>query len=123
MKVLLSIISLFLLPFLIHNALSKPAELLDLNFDTLTPAANDDGLENIEARTEEAEEGGGKQTSSALTLDDLFGSFSTSTLNDVLRTKGLSNLVSQQQTSKFFWGQRFIISQGKDNFPLVRYCY
>ena len=98
MKVLLSIISLFLLPFLIHNGLSKPAELLDLNFDTLTPAAND-GSTNIEARTdEEAEEGGGKQTSSALTLDDLFGSFSTSTLNDVLRTKGLSNLVSQQQT-------------------------
>ena len=102
MKVLLSIISLFLLPFLIHNALSKPAELLDLNFDTLTPAAND-GSTNIEARTEEAEEGGGKQTSSALTLDDLFGSFSSSTLNDVLRTKGLSNLVSQEQTSNFFY--------------------
>ena len=84
-------ISLF--PFLTHTVLSKPAELLDLNFD-MASAANETKLE---ARTDEAE-GGGKQTAGSLTLTDLFGSFSTSSLNDALSTNGLSNLVSREQT-------------------------
>ena len=85
-------ISLF--PFLTHTVLSKPAELLDLNFDMTPPTANET---KPEARTDEAE-GGGKQTAGSLTLTDLFGSFSTSSLNDALSTNGLSNLVSREQT-------------------------
>ena len=90
MKLLVSMISLFLL--LAHNVLSKPAELLDLNFDMTTTTSNETKLE---ARTDEAEVGG-KQTASTLTLTDLFGSFSTSSLNDALSTNGLSNLVSRE---------------------------
>ena len=97
MKVLLSILSLPPL-LLIHNVLGKPAELLDLYFD-LAPAAANGSSTKIEARTEEAQEGGegGKQTNVAsLTLDGLLQTFSTSSLNDALSTNALSNLVSKQ---------------------------
>ena len=86
MKLLMFTIALF--PFLVHNVLGKPAELLDLNFD-LTPANDTD----IEARTKE--QPGGKQTALSVTLSDLFATFSTSSLNDAISTNGLSNLVTQ----------------------------
>ena len=103
MKLHLSILSLFPL-LLVHNVLSKPAELLDLYFD-LAPAGANGSSTKVEARSEEAEEG--KQDAASLTLNSLLETFSTSTLNNALSTNGLSNLVSQRFIKPIFTGATF----------------